>query len=238
MRNAVDSASAVSGARGDRARAQHTACRPARSRIDDVAVARAIGDDELLAGAARANRRVAQPDSREQSIAHSFRSTRRNDVHMPAEAAAADRQQAAAPSREQRVRRANLAHAGRHAVECVPLAHRAKIDLESTAAEPHRALRPVEIDGLIADAGSSRCDHIRRRDASIALEKSPAATQGRRCHVEGTVSGAIQLTAAIEQIEELVVDFDRTIGGAAIDVASPRCRLGRCSARSRCDRCR
>ena len=88
------------GVRGDDACADDAGCRPAGPRIDDVAVATAVGDDELLAGAARAEGGVAQPEARDGAPGHE----RRHEVDPPAVAATAEREQAAPAGGKQRVR--------------------------------------------------------------------------------------------------------------------------------------
>ena len=88
------------GIRSDDACTDDAGCRPAGPRIDDVTVATAVGDDELLAGAARADGSVAQPEACDGAP----RDERRHEVDMPAVAATPEGQQAAATGGKQGVR--------------------------------------------------------------------------------------------------------------------------------------
>ena len=98
-RNAVESASARAASEATTLALSDARGRPAGPRIDDVTVAVAVGDDELLAGAARADRGIPQPQAGDRPLGQQ----RRHEVDPPAAAAAADGEQAAAAGGKQRV---------------------------------------------------------------------------------------------------------------------------------------
>ena len=129
------------GARGNRARAEHTACRPARSWIDDVPVARAIGHDELLAGAARAERDVPQSQPSQPAS-----SPGRSHIHLPAVTSVDKRRHRASAGRDQRIANAVLPKAPGDRLHRVALADRAKVDAGSTTSEADPVGARVEVD--------------------------------------------------------------------------------------------
>jgi len=173
-----------------------------------MAVPRAVSDDELLAGAARAECGIAQPDPGQRAIA----SDRRNDLDEPAGGPAADREQAAAARRQERVGHTGAAHAGGDAIETVALADGPEIQLDAGPGEAHRPAPAVERDRVEPDGCAGGVDRGRRRHAPFALQESPAAAERCRRDVEGSAGRGVQLATAVQQSEQRLVYLDRPIG--------------------------
>ena len=185
---------------GDDARAQDAARGPPRARIDHVAVARAVRDHELFAGAAGAKRAVAQPQARDPAGQQ-----RRAQIDRPATVRRADREDAAAAGREEGALDAATAQHARHAIERVALADRVQVQFHAAGVELDATRAAVEPDARQADRGARLCDLDVRRHAAVTAEEAPAPAQRRRRDVEGAVGVRVKLHAALQQRVHLVV---------------------------------
>jgi hypothetical protein len=127
------------GVRGDDRRAEDARGGPARARVDDVAVTRAVDLDELLARAAGAERGVSQAKASEplaQRAAH--------HVDAPAAIRAAERDDGAAAGGDERVAHAPAPEGRADGLDGEPLADCAEVERhagDSSAAV--RAAAPV-----------------------------------------------------------------------------------------------
>src|SRR5262245_29183484 len=149
--------------------------RPSRARVEHVAIALPVRDDELLAGAAGADGAVANPQASRYPAGEP-----RTDVDRPAAPAPADGQHAAAAGGEQRTLGPARAQHAAHAIERVALPDRAEADLDALAREGDGLPVRVEDDVPHADALEGPGDLGVVRDAPLALQESPAPAQRRR----------------------------------------------------------
>ena len=169
--------------RGDDACAEGAVRRPAGARIDDVTVATAVGDDELLAGAARAERGVPQRDVAMAPSGHAA-ARRRRQASL---AATAQSEQAAAARGKQRVRRRRTRAARRRAIERVALADGAEVQFDARAAEARPSAR-------IAD---SRCTASKPTCRARGLDRLGGGHRAsRRRKPQHRLSGVVVMSKA------------------------------------------
>ena len=158
------------GVAGDHARAEHAVGRAAGARIDHVAVALAVDLDELLAGAAGADRAVLDPQPADAPARQP-----RPQIDRPAASLAADRQHAAVSGREQRAPRAArraAARAIRSSAKPLPIAP--KFTSTPSRAKRTSALRRVEPHVLHADDRARVGDLLRRSARAPRASGSPS----------------------------------------------------------------
>ena len=198
------------GVRGYDACAEDAIRRPAGPRIDDVTVAMPVGDDELLAGAARPERGVPQPDAAMAARPETARQRRPANRHR-------DR-----PVRAGCCRRPKAAHAARPT--------RAARALPDRARSPCRSRRGSarSLDGRsgptasepTCTASNPTCRRApqshRVGHAPLAPQETPATAERHRRDVKGTPGIPIQALAVRQQIDHVCRDRNSPVGGTAI----------------------
>ena len=179
-----------------------------------MTVATAVGDDELLAGAARADGSVPQPEAGDGAPGHE----RRHEVDPPAVTATAEREQAAATGGKQRVRDAGMPQSGARTIQRVALADRAEVQLDAGAPEPDGPLIATHMHGVEPHRRACGLNCVGVGQAPLAPQEPPAPAERRRRDVKGTAGFPMNPLAGRQQVDQVARDDDGLTGGAAIDL--------------------
>ena len=188
--------------------------RPAGPGIDDVTVATTVGDDELLSGAARAERGVQQPEPGDRVPGHH----RRHEVDPPTVAATANGEQATAARREQGVLDARPSEADARTIKGVALADRTEVQLDARLAEPDGAVIARDVHGAEPHHRARGLNRLRVGEARLPPQEPPAPAERHRRDVKSAARLLVKPLAGREQVGQVPRDDDGLAGRVAIDL--------------------